>query len=523
MLFLFFTLFNLSWASEVPSCRAKTPMPAVLTPESLRGWLGGNGNLIRNPGDFICCLPAEYRSTDFISIHSSIAGQNGTPKSPRVILHLPPTVNLSGEDGTDKNLMAFTINGGEPDMFQSDEVEIMNYQTKSGSFDLFDLRKVPGDVYMISEANPKACMRCHGESSGRVPKHGPRPLFDEDPWHRIVGGAMKCNPEQDKLQYLKSKKALEAIRDNPRFACLDKSSLLKSLKALKDRNDNIFSNDHFRNQNHSIASFDHLLFVANYRRVEKMISDSPNYNAYKYIIAGSEFCGVVSNLEKWMPAKIIEQHSNLNFLTGSSAILTASDLKRRRSQLKSEASTLRRKQREEVLDKNKTDSEPIVPGASVYSCPDNELIQKVEASEDQALKIKNPVLRAYSLDRVPSATVSELNTAGFPGILRFLFEARGIHISDWSRDLGRGQYQDIGFITAAFMYSKSDAELSALSKPLVTHMESYKPSKDYRKERIQIQKKVCENLQLASFEALSKISIAPPASDKKNKADSYVK
>src|SRR4051812_31836958 len=77
------------------SCQAPQALTLEqMAPERLTAWLAANHSSVPDLGAFICCLPEAYRN-NFLVGHLSIAGQPGSPESPRVIMD--PGFDFSNE------------------------------------------------------------------------------------------------------------------------------------------------------------------------------------------------------------------------------------------------------------------------------------------------------------------------------------------------------------------------------------------------------------------------------------------
>lgn len=503
--------FVLSIASGNTACKARTPFPADLTPLSFRSWLQANTEPLSDPGDLLCCLPEVYRQK-YIILHSSDAGQNGSPESPRILLSPDLSNRFSLTSSKDVNqkvqdTMIFTINGGASYLNQKEAVEIFNYNRKTDSIDYFDLEKTHSGKFALSEKNPKSCMVCHGER-GQVPKSGPRPLFDNfDHWPRVVGGAKRCNPDEDRLQLLKQKKALEAIRDNPRFSCLDKTKITKALKMIESKGAfNPNGHSSLSEINFEVFEFDRFLDRVNDKRVFKIVSQSPDYQAYKFLIFGDILCGsneIAAHLNEWMPSTIQANHSDVSFASSeNSSIRTLEDLRNRLSQLRGQSKELQQSQKAEAQKRSKVDQTAISPGTNFYSCGEGRTPRFAEEGLRSALEINNPVLRAYTIDRWMN-TPPNTESGTISAISRYIFEGRGINISDWSMDLGRGQYR--GNPTIDDLLLETEPENSPLRRilaPRTLGMSTYDKATSEK-----IKKEVCNNLKRASHDALLKLQV----------------
>src|SRR5688572_14868591 len=74
-----------SVAQRKPSCPVSPLQEKNMSGEGLRSFLSIASKRVTSIDQFICCLPRVYR-TDYSAAPSSIAGQNGRPDSPRLLM-----------------------------------------------------------------------------------------------------------------------------------------------------------------------------------------------------------------------------------------------------------------------------------------------------------------------------------------------------------------------------------------------------------------------------------------------------
>lgn len=271
-----------------PRCPAPQPLREFnMTPQLIPAWLRTVGSKVKTIEDFICCLPEQYRK-NYIVGHSSVAGQNGTPREPRVILFN----ELSGKPPKPLKL-ALSINTGAPKLLQGNAVEMAAPDPQTKDLNYFDLPFGEKGFPHVAK-NPKLCLSCHGEYE-KIPLAGPKSIFDVFPhWPRFVGGAFSCNANDDKLQSIVSMAARDAILSNPRFKCLDKS--------LVEPNDinNPEVEKRFLAARAKVEAFDAELFKISTARINRITSAHPSFQKLKFIIMGHKlFCDV--KFSRWIP------------------------------------------------------------------------------------------------------------------------------------------------------------------------------------------------------------------------------
>ena len=221
--------------------------------------------------------------------HSSIAAQNGTPNSPRVIMTNNIGNTVPGEQGL-KMMMSF--NGGEAYMNNSQSIEMAFVNPKNKEVEYFDLSFLENKSPHLSGKNPESCMSCHGEY-GKEPKGGAKMIFDPfGNWPRFVGGADKCNPTEDKIQELVSDRALSSLNSNKQFECLDLAKMKKQ-------------GSQFSNGN--IGGFDNAAAIHMENQRARWMASLPQYDRYKYYLAGAQVCQI-TKLSDWIPQSIIRKN-----------------------------------------------------------------------------------------------------------------------------------------------------------------------------------------------------------------------
>lgn len=196
-----------------------------MTPQGIQGWLRTVGSKVKTVQEFVCCLPEEYRSNYMVG-HSSVAGQNGTAASPRVIM----MNNVNNRKGRPLQML-LSFNGGEKSMAGHKSIEIAYLNPRNKEAEYFDLEFDEIRGKHLSNKNPESCMNCHGQD-GKAPAGGAKMIFDVfGDWHRFVGGVdFPCNKEEDQLRSIVEDQAVESVLSNPQYSCLDKTKLKKDEK-----------------------------------------------------------------------------------------------------------------------------------------------------------------------------------------------------------------------------------------------------------------------------------------------------
>lgn len=263
---------------------------------------------LKTVDDLVCCLPKEYLETYIVGI-SSIAGQNGTPDSPRIIMFDKTETNKIGKvDTTPPPNFMLSFNGGKGHNSQPDSIEIAQYNKKKGELELLDLsfsRSGP----KLSKINPSECMLCHGEITkdrGTIaPAGGPKYIFDPfAQWPRFAGGIQICasNKEENTLHNIYADKAISVISSEPRYRCLDKKliEVNKEENVPSARYPKLFMN---------LASFENSNLPQEQKRQSKWLRSLPEFQKYKYFLFGYSYCTMVgsADISEWFPPKIVEE------------------------------------------------------------------------------------------------------------------------------------------------------------------------------------------------------------------------
>jgi hypothetical protein len=346
------------------------------------------------------------------------------------------------------NVMIVSVNGGAHYQNQSESMEIAFYRKSTGTLEMFDV-DVKSKKPVMSAKNPELCLQCHGDDAKT--EKGARPIFDPfGSWPRFVGGAVRCFGAEDKLQLHQQKLALEALRENPRFRCLDKSGLEDDLKKVALRPND--GPSPFRSTG-AFEGFDGFLFEVNNLRIARLVKATPDYQAYKFAIVGAEECAddMFENLERWIPPAILARHNRLTTVDPEAArVRDPKDLRAMIAAAR-EAGRKYREAAEKNLVKDLANPQAgLNPAAKPFICQNPGLADAEKYIEELAgelPKYKNPVLRAYAIDQAFRRKPLEIRGATSP-LARFLFEGRGIDMGYWAMEPTPGEYR-IGFSIAA--------------------------------------------------------------------------
>lgn len=464
-------LFSL--ATE-PSCPSNIKLNAnIHSPEHIKQYITNLS--INSPEKLICCL-ATTPGLEIAIAPTSVAGQNGDYLNPRVLI-----VSRNKEKNEINSI--FSINSGASHLEQKDAVEMMfNDREKGLAYVDFDFA---GGKSHVSKRNPELCMSCHG-NNGKVPANGPRPIFDVGPWPRFLMEAPPSEdrntsrelvgqhlcPERAKLESLLENKSANAINNNPRYACI------KNLPRI------------------NIGDLDVALQNLNIKRIINFIRATPDYDKFKYVIAAAETCSDFDP-DKYIPKSVLDKMKNqdsidkdLKSLNSPGQLIEYLDRKH-----------MALNQKANIHDKalaplhNKiTANQPIDLGDDLSAsrfCSDTPTKYKdFETAENSFFPSNNVIYNRYKADsQVVGTGVSNL---------RYIFESRGIDISEWNMR-ATGGYERSYVLTAALR--ESEPAGSELKKAL----------------SIDSSELQCERLATLSFTAFGE-TVPPAATDNNSNA-----
>lgn len=276
LLFFVFTSLDLVH-SESNSCSNTSPnFIKPLTAQTINHFIRINSSKVTSPRDLMCCIVKSDPTLKIITMHNSLAAQNGNPKNPRVLI-VKTTPN--GEDLE----TVFSINSGHQKLGQHSSVEMIEYTSSTSDMTMSDIEFTPEGFSF--HKNPENCISCHGDK-GEMPRVGGlKTLFERDPWFRVsspnaIFKSFGCPNYQNKLNQMRST-ALSALSEQEQYECI------KNLPHM------------------SVTKFDELLARKNDIRVGKILRSTKDYYLYKYAIAGSIICPSFLP-EEFIPKKILE-------------------------------------------------------------------------------------------------------------------------------------------------------------------------------------------------------------------------
>lgn len=242
---------------------------------------------IRTVEDMLSCLARDL-DMQVLLVHTSMAAQNSDSLNPRALAF------VLNDDSTVR--AAFTVNSGEPHLVQEHAVEFMYNDNTKHEVEYYDI-PFHNNRGKLSAANPSACMNCHG-NNGKVPLGGPKTLFDRDPWPRIVAKFSSFTPTahpdilcpvRRKAHYALDNAALEAYQTKVRYAPLQQEDMA------------------------DVFPIDREIRRLNARRVAKWITKTEDYQTFKFAIFGAAF-GCFNYPEKFIPEKFLSTMSNVSRL-----------------------------------------------------------------------------------------------------------------------------------------------------------------------------------------------------------------
>lgn len=362
--------------------------------------------------DFACCLPQVFQN-HYIVAHSSFAGQDSIPQSPRVIM-----TNLMSHPngGVQLPTAFFSINGGHSSLRQTQSVEMALVNSKTGKADFFDINFNSGHAQM-SAANPSLCLACHG-TRGQYGATGTHLIFDGPIiWPRFVNGLdllprLENHPTSPELsQYINrlQRQSVKALTQNPRFKCL--STKIPDVGFLN--------------------TLDLAIGKLNSIKTSSEIVNSIDYGKFKYAVFGAEQCkSMIGELNQWIHPRTLNSLNQLTNIFNPIKDLNQND------QMDAVALQAFNNRKHEIVQ-------------TINNANQNQSVEKVSFEFRRGfvdmkehilpanLKgIVSPIIRKYAID-------NELRGSQVNLLVRFLFEARGIPISQWSTDVVAG-YQRSG-------------------------------------------------------------------------------
>ncbi len=446
-----------SGAIEPKPCPVAPLQESKITAEGLTQYLAIFNKKSTSIEDFVCCLPEQFRQSIAVA-HSSVAAQNSRPESPRVTMSnfvsgKPPTKFLS-------------INGGHPDLNQSNSVEMVLVDDKTGEVTLHDIA-FSKDGAKVSEANPPLCLKCHGSS--------PHLIFEgPTQWPRFVNGMeteLSGNlgyaagvSRATVKKYFASKEAAskKALKENPRYRCLTKdvpgvNFLIELDDAIEEQNE---------------------------KRIAEQVRKSKDFDRLKLAIFGQQFCpsaredldcqlGGGKTCKNWLAPEAIRELTLVATLRDSIARATTAD--ELIEVVREEKSRLNKDFAAEM-------AKPLKENGQVRPVLERLTFEIKRGSsveiESYLGAFRSLIVKKYEAERI-------LSGSALPSELRLLFEARGVSLADFGTDIVAG-YERLRISGPALARYEADPDLREKFKAAWLASESE-------------QKAICEDLRKRSL------------------------
>lgn len=445
-----------SRSAPASACRYR-PLPTPLTPQALQNFL--TEAKTASIQDLVCCLPEAYRN-NYVVMHSSYALQAGVPDNPRVLLY----DNFNPDDDS-KPKTILSITGSRVPVHGENHVEIMAYNPTEQKRDLFDV-DFQQNVRQL-EKNPLVCMGCHGPNPAEFQIAGAKPIFQEFPWPSTVGISLHLDDSQTKTYFQQAEgRALAALHSDPNYSCLKPKEL----------------NEMATNVN----IYDDMIFRQNQERVYRIIRQSKDYQKFRPMLVGAALGCFRMNTDapaesaldffetefpKWIPASVaeklfVDEHTISPSLRQLDNVW---EWYRQRIDIDETAELATRIQRRtRNPGREQTLFYPSKNFSSLYDddiALNNKYSQyrtiQTAALSDNTYQAPPKSLAKYSkvtqlLARYAVDTDSNPHfTAGIDPYFRFIFEARGIPVVTWSREMSAGYGTLLVFPTEASATAES--------------------------------------------------------------------
>ncbi|MCX6123974.1 MAG: hypothetical protein NTV34_04390, partial [Proteobacteria bacterium] len=222
-----------------------------------------NGNASQTVEDFLKSLPPELKSRPVL-LYKSQSLQTATYKAPRVLLSQP------------NGLLVLAFNGQDA-REGSDKVESMEYDAAAAKFIFRELSFSSAGID-VSKANPPQCMTCHRGSD-------PRPIWESyDRWPGAFGSSDDSLTSEEFEPFVEF---LNSAATTPRYDKINLDHLLPV--ATK-------SNFLGRLPFEPNITFTHTLSRLNFKRIARLIAETPDYARFKYAVAGGLGCDSVNDM-----------------------------------------------------------------------------------------------------------------------------------------------------------------------------------------------------------------------------------
>ena len=419
-----------SGAVEPKPCPVAPLQESKITAEGLTKYLAIFNKKSTSIEDFVCCLPEQFRQSIAVA-HSSVAAQNSRPESPRVIMSnfvsgKPPTKFLS-------------INGGHPDLNQSNSVEMVLVDDKTGEVTLHDI-SFSKDGAKVSEANPPLCLKCHGSS--------PHLIFEGPTlWPRFVNGMVTeldhpagfangvSRSAAKNCFESKESAAKRALKENPRYRCLTKD--VPGVNFL--------------------IEFDDAIEEQNEKRIASLARESKDFSRFKTAMYAQAVCPqAVMDLDcqlsggrdckNWLAPEAVRELLVVGTLRDS--IARALNVEELNKAIREEKARLDKSFAAEIKASSRENGK-------VRSVSEKLTFGNMRGTADEVVNwlgnFKSLHFKKYEAERVLSGSAVKSG-------VRLLFESRGISIGDWGTDIVAG-YERLRISGPALMRHEADPDL----------------------------------------------------------------
>lgn len=207
--------------------------------------------------EFLKALPLEFKNRPAF-VYNSQSIQGASLEAPRTI--------LTSANG--RLVLAFN---GDSRHIGFNKIEALEYSKKEAKFTFYEI-DFANNRQEVSAPNPAKCLTCH-----RGPD--PRPNWESyDHWPGVYASI------DDRLAQSEVTPFLNFIRtasENPRYATLSLTAFLPVLN---------YTSFYGRLPSSPNITLTYELSRNNFERVARLISETPGYAVYKYLIAGSLGC-----------------------------------------------------------------------------------------------------------------------------------------------------------------------------------------------------------------------------------------
>lgn len=443
----------------------------------------------------LCLIPPEVRS-DMGLMVSSVSLQRSSIAQPRVILSSPYSNQTIGER------LFFSFNG--PADVGGNEIEVIRYRPSQSPSRLLEMIEVQLDgTIQIHEGTPVRCQKCHGIE--------PQFLWSQrDFWPAAANGESVTRTKEEWMH------VNQLMAKNPRYSFLN-------------------GNGQFTvGARGSLSTINFYAAEVNNHRLVGKVQQSPNYTEYKFAILGA-LLGC-NQIESFLPKGLVANHQNVSFVQERDwkrvAALYSSAMDKVAAGVTAENASMM-KPAYALLDS--------IVGATPIADQLPRWQQQLRLPSAEPAQYRSS--RAFALytgdmirieknkllfgmrpdDNFPIEVVTDPTGAN----LRFLFEGRGIGISDWSYDDIQGTYhfglENMAFypFSLAALLVAADADLRTSEIQAFFRVEPEDRGKDLQFPGTERKFALCGSLKDKSLKRLA--SLTKPSTfnlaDGKSRAD----